>query len=511
MKTSFRYQISLITVGLLVAGLVGWSPAANAIQKATSVKSDTLVVAESSAPLTFDPTQSDAITSWYPWPLVYDSLFRVRKDGSFAPLLARNWVVSADRLTYTFNLRKGVKFQSGDPFTADDVVFSYQRLLTKGVPYAKARFPTFVSIKALSTLKVELKLSAPDAGFMNNMGDPFEVGVAILSRKAAATTDPATKMIGTGPYEMVSYVPDQALTLVRNDSYWGVKPKTKNLKILYMPDQSAQVAALKANKVDMIFPSAESVMALAGSKVVIKKIQTAIIVQLEFNSEFNPALSNLKVREAIAHAIDRKAIVTKALLGAGVPSAHMPSSLKYAVKVAELPNYTYDPALSKQLLSEAGFAKGLNITLDIFSTAPPLILRFAQVLQSQLKEVGINVEIVNGDMATWLAKFNTGKFAILANWTSYKADPIWYLKVRPGRSGTTPSDIAAMEKKIQGAQQKEIPSLLRDYEQLQASEVWPNLAIAAEALWVATARGVTGVGIDYTMSRKFLTGVIVNK
>jgi peptide/nickel transport system substrate-binding protein len=138
MKTSLRYRISLLTTGLLVAGLVGWIPAANAVQKATSVKSDTLVVAESTAPLTFDPTQSDAITSWYPWALVYDSLFRVRKDGSYAPMLAMSWAVSADRLTYTFNLRKGVKFQNGDPFTADDVIFSYQRLLDRGVPYANA-------------------------------------------------------------------------------------------------------------------------------------------------------------------------------------------------------------------------------------------------------------------------------------------------------------------------------------------------------------------------------------
>jgi peptide/nickel transport system substrate-binding protein len=218
-----------------------------------------------------------------------------------------------------------------------------------------------------------------------------------------------------------------------------------------MPDQSAQVAALRAGKVDLIFPSAESVMALKGSKVVIKKIQTAIIVQLEMNSEFNPALSNLKVREAIAHAIDRNAIVSKALLGAGVPSAHMPSSLKYAVRVADLPNYTFNPALSKQLLADAGYSKGLDITLDVFSTAPPEIFRFAQVIQSQLKVVGINVDIVN------------------------------------------------------------IPSLLADYEKLQASEVWPNLAIAAEALWVATRPGVVGVGIEYTMSRSFLTGVTVSK
>ena len=497
----------MLSAGVLAAGVVGLIPTA----EAASVKSDTLIIAESAAPLTFDPTQSDAISTWYPWALAYDSLFRVKKDGSYAPMLAKSWTISADRLTYTFKLRSGVSFHNGDLFTADDVVFSYERLIAKGIPYVKARFATLTSIKAIDDMKVQLQLSAPDAGFMNNLGDPFEVGVAILSRKAAAKTNPATKMIGTGPYEMVGYTPDQSLTLVRNNNYWGTKAKTENLKILYMPDQNAQVAAIRANKIDLMFPSVTSVKALEGSKVAIKQIQTAIIIQLEINSEFNPALSKLKVRQAIAHAIDRKEIVSKALLGAGVPSTHIPSSLKYAVRIADLPTYTFNPELSKQLLDDAGYSKGLDITLDVFATAPPEILRFAQVIQSQLKVVGINVTIVNGDFATWLAKFNTGKFAILANWTSYKADPIWYLKVRPGRSGTTPLEIAAMEAKIQGAQQKDIPSLLSEYEKLQASVVWPNLAIAAEALWVATNRNVLGTSVENTMSRSFLTGVSVYK
>jgi ABC-type transport system substrate-binding protein len=510
MKTKLRYHVAWITGALVGAALLGGN--ATASNKSTSNGTvNKLVVAESTAPKSFDPTQSDVIASWYPWALVYDSLVRVITDGSLAPVLATKWSISDDRLTYTFQLRRGVKFQNGDALTADDVVFSYQRMLTGGIPYTKARFPTLVSIEATGALEVQFKLSAADAGFLNNLGDPFEVGTAVLSKKAASATNPATMMMGTGPYKMVSYVPDQKLTLVSNDKYWGVKPKTKNLEILYMPDQSAQVAALRSGKIDLMFPTAESLRALSGSHTVTKNVQSATIVQLEFNSEFNPALAKLQVREAIAHAIDRKGIVSKALLGAGVPSAHLPSALAYAVAPKDLPNYTYDPALSRRLLAEAGYANGLDLTLDVFSTAPPLITSYAEVLQSQLKAVGINVTIINSDFATWLSKFNGGKFALLANWTSYKSDPIWYLHVRPGRSGTTPSDIAAMETKIQGATQKELPSLLQVYEKLQAASVWPNLAIAAETQSVTTRLGVTGVNPQYQMTRSFLGGVTVKK
>lgn len=469
-----------------------------------------MALAETTPPTTFDPTQAGDIATWYAWPLAYDSLIRVR-GAEFEPMLATEWEASPDGLTYTFQLREGVKFHNGEVLSPDDVVFSFERMLETGIPYVKARFPTLESIEAEGDMGVRFTLSGADAGFLNNLGDPFEVGAAILNEKAATETDPATKMVGTGPYKMTNYVPDQQLTLVRNEDYWGEKAATENLKILYMPDQAAQTAALRAGQVDLMFPSAESVRALESGDVEVKEVLTSGVIYLEFNNVHNPALADLRVRKAIALAIDREAIVKNALLGAGEPSGHLPPDLPYAIPPKELPNYSYDPDQARSLLAEAGHADGLQLTLDIFSTAPPHILRYVEVLQSQLKDVGIDAKIVNGDFASWLAKLQSGEFDILGNYASYKADPIFYLKLRPVQGGEPPAEIAAMEAKVQAAKQEDVAGLLAEYEVLQAEHVFPNLGIATQKQWIAVRPGVGGVEIDNTMSRSFLANVTVQE
>ncbi len=186
----------LRVAGLLAFGLLTTSYSA---AQDAGARAGTLVVAEDVVPQTFDPTQSSQIRTWYMWQLVYEGLVRADVSGKILPVLATSWTVDKPQTTFDFTLRDGVKFSDGSPVTADDVVFSFQRLNEKGLPYAKDRFKTLESVTKLDDKRVRFKLKQPDAGFLLNLGSPFVVGSAILSQKWAQTHDPKREMMGTGP------------------------------------------------------------------------------------------------------------------------------------------------------------------------------------------------------------------------------------------------------------------------------------------------------------------------
>ena len=213
MKSTFRRLAGLLAVGILVTS---YSAAQD-----VSTKSASLVVAEDVVPQTFDPTQSSQIRTWYTWQLVYEGLVRADVSGKIVPVLASKWAIDATQVSYEFTLRDGVKFSDGTPVTADDVVFSFQRLNERGLPYAKDRFKSLDAVTKVDERRIRFKLKQPDAGFLLNLGSPFVVGSAILSQKWAQTHDPKREMMGTGPFKMVSYTPNTQLVLKRNESYWN--------------------------------------------------------------------------------------------------------------------------------------------------------------------------------------------------------------------------------------------------------------------------------------------------
>ncbi|MGB4136543.1 MAG: ABC transporter substrate-binding protein [Microbacterium sp.] len=471
-----------------------------------------LVVAESVAPKTFDPIMSDVVATWYPWALAYETLVTATESGEILPALAETWSLSDDGLTYTFVLREGVTFHNGDTFDSGDVVASFTRLLNDAVPYVTSRFAALKEVRATDEKTVEFVLSQRDAGFLTNLGDPYAVGSAILSETALQSGDPATEMIGTGPYKMVAYKPDQELDLEAFDGYWGDAPANETLRIVYLPEQSAQTAALRNGQIDVMFPTAESARTLTGGQIKLESILGGTVSQLEINVDKNPALADVRVRNAIALSIDRKAIVDNALLGEGAPSAQIPASLGIAPDLATLPNYSRDLDAAKKLLADAGFADGIDLSLLTYGTASEAQKRWVEVVQSQLAESGIRVTIESLDFAAWLERFNGGDFELLANFTSYKADPLWYVKIRPGRHGATPTALEGVEGKILSApSQEEYISLIQDYQVQQATLSWPNISLAAEQARVAYGPGVTDASTPpVSMTRTFLFHIKTN-
>jgi ABC-type transport system substrate-binding protein len=491
------------SVGLLV------SPSAVVRPTVAAASADGQVtIAEPTRPDTFDPIAHSDFNNWYVWQLAYETLVVVQPDGKAAPQLATSWKVSPDGLGYVFTLRRGVKFHDGSALTADDVVFTFERLLAKGIPYAKARFPNLASVTANDPETVEFRLRTRDSSFLNNLGDPFVVASAILNRHAAQTTDPSTKMIGTGPFRMVSYVPGSELVLERNPDYWqpGV-PRAERIVIRYIPEAQSAVAALLSGAVSLIYPTPATAVSLKRvARLRVVSVATASTWQINMGS-VRPPLDNVNVRRAIALSIDRSAIVKLALLGEGAPTGPFPPGHPWAVPLARQPYYQRDVVTAKQLLTQAGYPNGVDLTF-MYPTLGDTFPRISQVLQSQLAEASIRVTLQQLETSVWLDRLVKANYDLTMTNPPYFADPSLYIVPRAGRQGPTPAELQALLERAARASYSQLPTIYRQIQITEANLVYPFTGVAAENKWVAyLPRLVEGVSFDFTTSRRFYFSV----
>ncbi len=501
-------KLSKIAVGV-VAGIL--AAASLSVAQAQDAKTSHLIVAEDVVPQTFDPTQSSQIRTWYVWQLSYEGLVRADVNGKILPVLASKWSVDASKTVYDFTLRDGVQFADGSPVVADDVVFSFQRLVERGLPYAKDRFKSLESVTKINERSVRFKLKQPDAGFLLNLGSPFVVGSAILSKKWVESHDPKREMMGTGPFQMVSYAPNTQLVLKRNDNYWdkASAAKVSDLTIRYMPEQSAQIAALKSGQIDLMFPSAESKLQLkSDASIKTVAVSSTNTVRLNINTNRAP-FSNVDFRRAMSLALNRTEIVQGALLGEGAPSAQIPPSYTWAPKLADLKYQKQDIVQAKMLLAKAGYPNGIDITLNHLAGYATYLDRFSEILKNQMALVGIRVTIQANQNAVWLDKQNKAEYEIMDNEYAFQADPMFYLMPRPGRQGPTPPEMAALIAQAQSGSAEEYTGQLAKIAQMQDDLVFPDITVVARNAWVAHSAKVLNAQPDGTLSRTFLANVAV--
>jgi peptide/nickel transport system substrate-binding protein len=502
MRSVFRRIVGSVAFGLLALASLGAA-------HGQAGRPAGLVVAEDVVPQTFDPTQSSQIRTWYAWQLVYEGLVRADADGKIVPVLASKWTVDSSQTTYEFTLRDGVKFSDGSAVVADDVVASFQRLVERGLPYAKDRFKSLESVTKVNDTTVRFKLKQPDAGFMLNLGSPFVVGSAILSAKWLQSNDPKLAMMGTGPFQMVSYTPNTQLALKRNDNYWNKEgaAKVADLTIRYMPEQSAQIAALKSGQIDLMFPSAESKLQLRGDpSITTVAVSSTNTIRLNINTNRAP-FSNPDFRRAMSLALNRDEIVAGALLGEGLPSAQVPPSYSWAPKLTELKHQKQDIAQAKALLAKAGYPNGIDITLNHLAGYASYLDRFAEILKTQMAQAGIRVTIQANQNAVWLDKQNRADYEIMDNEYAYQADPLFYLMPRPGRQGPTPPEMAELIAKAQSGSADNYAAALAQVARMQDDLVFPDITVVARNAWVAHSAKVVSAKPDSTLSRTFLANV----
>ena len=468
----------------------------------------TLVVAESVDLITFDPMNSTLLTTFRQWTWFYEGLFEVRSDGVLEPKLATSWEISDDRLTYTFNLREGVKFHNGETFTAQDVVFSFGRVDDSPIPFIQSGLEAIDSVTAVDDLTVEFHLSQPDSGLFFTLGNPFPFGTAILNETAATAADPATVVVGSGPYKVVSFAPGNEMVLERFDDYWGDLPDLAPDRVIVrvIPDESSQVAALIAGQVDVIFPSADSLATLEqeDSIDVIELVGTGII-NLNINSAEAP-LDDVNVRRAIALAIDREELVEGALNGHGAPGAWFPPGLEWAPPAEEFAYHTFDPEESRRLLEAAGYGDGLTIRFNsIGPSFAEYIPRHAELLQAQFARVGIELIIEPADRTTWVQKLVNREYEMGDNFTPFWANPVIYIIPREGRQGPTPQAMAdAFAEAKRDDPEKLIDNMIA-IAHMEAELVFPELRTIGVNEFVAyRSDRMSNVNPDSTMRRTFL-------
>jgi peptide/nickel transport system substrate-binding protein len=331
---------------------------------------------------------------------VLEGLTKINMDGSVVPLLAESWSIDPDGKVYTFKLRKGVKFHDGEAFDASDVKFSFERAKAEGSTN-KAKKAVFDNISRIETpdpQTVILVLNNPDGNFLFRMGENTAV---ILDPKSAPTT--ATKPIGTGPFKFENWAKGSAITLVKSDAYRNAAAvKLKKVTFRFISDPAAQVAALLAGDIDGMpqFGAPQSLKQFQDDprfSVVVGGTEGKTIVSI--NNKKKP-FDDVRVRRAIAAAIDRKAVIDGAQEGYGTPiGSHMvPTDAGYIDLTGVNP---YNPEKAKALLKEAGVSTPLNITL----TLPPLqyARKGGEIIAAQLAKVGINAKIENVEWAQWLS------------------------------------------------------------------------------------------------------------
>lgn len=335
---------------------------------------------------------------------VFEGLTRIGRNGEVKPALAKSWTISDDGLTYTFTLQDGVKFHDGSDMTAEDVKFSLDRAMGEDSTNAqKALFEPIESVEATNPSTVVVTLKRPTGHFLFNMG----WGDAVVVAPETADNNKATP-VGTGPFKFGEWVSGDRITLVKNPDYWGPPVALEKATFKIIPDPAAAVAAVMAGDVDAFanFPAPEAVPQFqADPRFTVAVGSTEGETILSTNNGKAP-FDNLKVRQAIAHAIDRQAIIDGAMFGLGTPigSHFAPHHPAYVDLTG---TYPYDLEKAKALLAEAGFPDGFEATLKL--PPPTYARRGGEIIADQLGKIGIKLEIIPVEWAQWLEQAFKGK------------------------------------------------------------------------------------------------------
>ncbi|HEY4665032.1 MAG TPA: ABC transporter substrate-binding protein [Comamonas sp.] len=384
---------SLLASGAL-AGLATLMP----LHGMAQAKKDSLTLALTLEPPVLDPTASAAssiaeITQYN----IFETLTKINPDGSVSPMLAESWEVSNDLRTYTLRLRQGVKFQNGEPFNAESVKFSFERAGGEKSTNKDKRNFANLKVRVVDTYTVELITEEIDPDFLFVLGQGTSI---IVEPKSAATN--SSKPIGTGPYRLGMWQKGASITLLAWPEHRDAgKIRIKRATFRFIPDAAAQVAAMMAGDIDA-FPrvtprSVPQFQKDPRFQVLVSGSRAKTI--LAINNGKKP-LDDVRVRKAIAAAIDRNAIIEGAAEGYGVPigSHYVPGAFGY-VDTTGINPHNIDKA--KALLAEAGVKLPLKLNMTL--PPAPYARQGGEIIAAQLAKVGIELKLQNVEWAQWLS------------------------------------------------------------------------------------------------------------
>jgi len=357
---------------------------------------DTLKLGIALEPPHLDPTAGAAAAiDEVVYQNVFQGLTRIDRNATVQPSLAREWDISEDGLTYTFRLKEGVTFHDGTTFDAGDVVFSLDRARAEdSVNAQKQLFEAIDTVEAVDDLTVRVTLKNPSGRFLYNMG----WGDAVIVAPESAEGNKAAP-VGTGPFRFVEWAKGSRITLARNPDYHGTPARLSEVIFRIITDRQAQIAALKAGDVDAI-PNMGASEALpdfqADPRFHVEIGATEGETILAINNA-KPFLDDPRVRRAMAHAIDKEAILIAQESQAKLIGSHFSPSHPAYVDLTG--TYPYDPAKARALLAEAG---ATDLTLKMVLPPPSYARVGGEIIAAMLLDVGIRTEVENVEWAQWL-------------------------------------------------------------------------------------------------------------
>jgi peptide/nickel transport system substrate-binding protein len=372
-------------------------------------------------PTSLDPQKISLTAAFHVTEQIYSRLVRLKPDLTVEPDLAEKWDISADGKTYTFTLRKGVTFHSGRAVTSADVKYSFDRLTDKATASPNASL--LASVESINTPDdgtVVITLKQADASFLTNLtGQPTDI---VNHDTVQQFGDLSQHADGTGPFKFKEYVPNTRVVLERNADYWeSGKPYVDGVEMTIAPDDTARTAALRSGTVDFIeyAPLKDIDTLKSDTSVVLAGDQNTNIRFIGLNVTRKP-FNDLRVRQAVAAAIDRDAVLGPAVSGFGIPSIELfPPGYWAATGIKPSPP---DIAKAKQLLADAGYANGFNTTILSWSQYS-FLSNSAVVVQDQLKQIGISADMNLEENAAYLKDFLGNNFDLTVTGVSGYVDP----------------------------------------------------------------------------------------
>jgi peptide/nickel transport system substrate-binding protein len=366
-----------------------------------------LVAAIGGEPDQLDPSKTSAYFSFEVLENVYDTLVEPDANLQMRPALAESWDVSTDQLTWTFHLRPGVTFHDGSPFTADDVVFTYRRIIDEALSNVD-KLSAVTDVRAANPATVVIRLKQPTPNLLTNLGG-FK-GMAIVQRKNVESGQIATHPIGTGPFAFDSQKSGDSISLKANAEYWGGAPKVAGVIFRFIPEKSTALSALQAGEIDWTdsIPTQRVNQLKDDDSVNLAVTPSNDYWYLALNEARQP-WNDVRVRQAIAYAIDRDAIVAATSYGTAAKNElEIPEGNPWYTAYGR---YRYDIEQAKRLLSEAN-ASPRNLDMLVTNEYPETVTA-AQIIADNLAPLDITVNIRTVDFATWLDEQNSGRFDML--------------------------------------------------------------------------------------------------
>jgi len=373
------------------------------------VSGGSLTIAQGVEPPGLDPTTAtSAAIPRVVYGNVLEGLVRIDRDGKIIPALAREYKVSKDGKEYTFLLKKGVKFHDGKAFDAEDVKFTFERLMDPNITIPNRKYYNDIeAVELIDPHTVKFKLKNVNSMFLFNLARPDSI---IINKQTADKLK--TAPVGTGPFKFMEWVRGDRIHLEKFAAYHRKGfPYLDKVTFKFIGDPSAQIANLKAGDVDVIGYDVSPENALLLEKDPKFKVlngYTTTEVILSTNQTRKP-FDDVRVRRAMAHAIDRSALIKGVMSGYGVPiGSHMDPGNPYYIDLTSA--YPYNPAKAKQLLAEAGYPNGFDAVIKVperFAYAK----RSGEIITDMLSQVGIRLKIELTEWGQWIDRvFRNGDF-----------------------------------------------------------------------------------------------------